>query len=143
MENFQVFRQYELKNKNYIFCSEGSNYDFIILTFIFYIAYNIRLFRDILVEKIFNINIKYIKLLKIFELITLFIALINPQGTGKIAGRVLPIFFLLSLTYFIVLVYDFFKGKIDGNEFIINFIFYFLDVIFTFLSILLAILVIF
>ncbi|QYR64626.1 hypothetical protein [Fusobacterium animalis] len=92
-----------------------------------------------LVEKIFNINMKYIKLLKIFELITPFIALINPQGTGKIAGRVLPIF----LTYFIVLVYDFFKGKIDGNEFIINFIFYFLDVIFTFLSILLAILVIF
>lgn len=95
-----------------------------------------------LVEKIFNINMKYIKLLKIFELITPFIALINQQGTGKIAGRVLPIFFLLSLTYFIVLVYDFFKGKIDGNEFIINFIFYFFDVIFTFLSILLAVLVI-
>ena len=71
---------------------------------------------------------KYIKLLKIFELITPFIALINPKGTGKIAGRVLPIFFLLSLTYFIVLVYDFFKGKIDENEFIINFIFYFLTI---------------
>ncbi|QYR66516.1 hypothetical protein JY403_04430 [Fusobacterium animalis] len=97
-----------------------------------------------LVKKVLTIKtMKYIKLLKIFELITPFIALINPQGTGKIAGRVLPIFFLLSLTYFIVLVYDFFKGKIDGNEFIINFIFYFLDVIFTFLSILLAILVIF
>ena len=96
-----------------------------------------------LVEKIFNINMKYIKLLKIFELITPFIAIINPQGTGKIAGIVLPIFFLLSLIYFIVLVYDFFKGKIDGNEFIMNFIFYFFDVIFTFLSILLAVLVIF
>ena len=96
------------------------------------------------VKKVLTIKtMKYIKLLKIFELITPFIALINPKGTGKIAGRVLPIFFLLSLTYFIVLVYDFFKGKIDGNEFIINFIFYFLDVIFTFLSILLAILVIF
>ena len=96
------------------------------------------------VKKILSIkNIKYIKLLKIFELITPFIALINPKGTGKIAGRVLPIFFLLSLTYFIVLVYDFFKGKIDENEFIINFIFYFLDMIFTFLSILLAVLVIF
>ena len=96
------------------------------------------------VKKVLTIKtMKYIKLLKIFEVIIPFIALINPQGTGKIAGRVLPIFFLLSLTYFIVLVYDFFKGKIDGNEFIINFIFYFLDVIFTFLSILLAILVIF
>jgi len=96
-----------------------------------------------LVEKIFNINMKYIKLLKIFELITPFIAIINSQGTEKIAGIVLPIFFLLSLIYFIVLVYDFFKGKIDGNEFIMNFIFYFIDMIFTFLSILLAVLVIF
>ena len=61
------------------------------------------------VKKVLTIKtMKYIKLLKIFELITPFIALINPQGTGKIAGRVLPIFFLLSLTYFIVLVYDFF-----------------------------------
>ena len=87
-----------------------------------------------LVEKIFNINMKYIKLLKIFELITPFIALINPKGTGKIAGRVLPIFFLLSLTYFIVLVYDVFKGKIDGNEFTINFVFYLVDIVLMFLS---------
>lgn len=86
---------------------------------------------------------KYIKLLKIFELITPFIALINQQGTGKIAGRVLPIFFLLSLTYFIVLVYDFFKGKIDGNEFTINFVFYLVDIILMFLSTLISIKIIF
>ncbi|MEZ7732806.1 hypothetical protein O3799_04670 [Fusobacterium periodonticum] len=96
-----------------------------------------------LVEKIFNINMKYIKLLKIFELITPFIALINQQGTGKIAGRVLPIFFLLSLTYFIVLVYDVFKGKIDGNEFTINFVFYLVDIVLMFLSTLINVKIIF
>ena len=96
-----------------------------------------------LVEKIFNINMKYIKLLKIFELITPFIALIISQGPRQVVGMTFLVFFFLSLTYFGILVYDFFKGKIDGNEFIINFIFYFLDVIFTFLSILLAVSVIF
>ena len=88
-------------------------------------------------------NIKYIRLLKIFELITPFIALIISQGPRQVVGMTFLVFFFLSLTYFGILVYDFFKGKIDGNEFIINFIFYFLDVIFTFLSILLAVSVIF
>ena len=96
------------------------------------------------VKKILSIkNIKYIKLLKIFELITPFIALIISQGPRQVVGMTFLVFFFLSLTYFGILVYDFFKGKIDGNEFIINFIFYFLDVIFTFLSILLAVSVIF
>ena len=118
-----------------------------ILAFLFLILFFfwaiLTIFEVTIISRMKVSTFKYIKLLKIFEWITPFIALINQQGTGKIAERVLPIFFLLSLTYFIVLVYDFFKGKIDGNEFIINFIFYFLDVIFTFLSILLAVSVIF
>ena len=96
------------------------------------------------VKKILSIkSIKYIRLLKIFELITPFIALIISQGPRQVVGMTFLVFFFLSLTYFGILVYDFFKRKIDGNEFIINFIFYFLDVIFTFLSILLAVSVIF
>ena len=96
------------------------------------------------VKKILSIkNIKYIRLLKIFELITPFIALIISQGPRQVIGMTFLVFFFLSLTYFGILLYDVFKGKIDGNEFIINFIFYFLDVIFTFLSILLAVSVIF
>ena len=96
------------------------------------------------VKKVLTIKtMKYIKLLKIFEVITPFIALIISQGVREVIGMVFLVFFFLSLTYLGILIYDVFKGKIDGNEFIINFIFYFLDVIFTFLSILLAILVIF
>jgi len=96
------------------------------------------------VKKILSIkNIKYIRLLKIFELITPFIALIISQGSRQVVGMTFLVFFFLSLTYLGILIYDVFKGKIDGNEFIINFIFYFLDVIFTFLSILLAVSVIF
>lgn len=87
-----------------------------------------------LVEKIFNINMKYIKLLKIFELITPFIALIISQGVREVIGMVFLVFFFLSLTYLGILIYNVFKGKIDGNEFTINFVFYFIDIILMFLS---------
>ena len=88
MENFQVFRQYELKNKNYIFCSEGSNYDFIILTFIFYITYNINFFGNTFCKK----NLKY-KKYKVYEVITPFIALIISQGVREAIGKAFLVFF--------------------------------------------------
>ena len=87
------------------------------------------------VKKVLTIKtMKYIKLLKIFEVITPFIALIISQGVREVIGMVFLVFFFLSLTYFGILVYDFFKGKIDGNEFTINFVFYFVDIILMFLS---------
>lgn len=70
-----------VKNKN----SEGSNYDFIILTFIFYITYNINFLEIFFVKKVLTIKtMKYIKLLKIFEVITPFIALIISQGVREV-----------------------------------------------------------
>ena len=53
------------------------------------------------------------------------------------------VFFFLSLTYFGILLYDVFKGKIDGNEFTINFVFYLVDIILMFLSTLISIKIIF
>ena len=96
-----------------------------------------------LVEKIFNINMKYIKLLKIFELITPFIALIISQGPRQVIGMTFLVFFFLSLTYFGILLYDVFKGKIDGNEFTINFVFYLVDIVLMFLSTLINVKIIF
>ena len=96
-----------------------------------------------LIEKIFNINMKYIKLLKIFELITPFIALINQQGPRQVVGMTFLVFFFLSLTYLGILIFDIFKEKIDGNEFTINFVFYLVDIILMFLSTLISIKIIF
>jgi putative membrane protein len=79
-------------------------------------------------------NIKYIRLLKIFELITPFIALIVSQGPRQVIGMTFLVFFFLSLTYFGILLYDVFKGKIDRNEFTINFVFYLVDIVLMFLS---------
>lgn len=86
------------------------------------------------VKKVLTIKtMKYIKLLKIFEVITPFIALIISQGVREVIGMAFLVFFLISN-----ISWNFnlrcFKGKIDGNEFTINFVFYFVDIILMFLS---------
>jgi len=53
------------------------------------------------------------------------------------------LFLLLSSILPIILIYDVFKGKIDGNEFTINFVFYLVDIILMFLSTLISIKIIF
>ena len=96
------------------------------------------------VKKILSIkNIKYIRLLKIFELITPFIAFIVSQGPRQVIGMTFLVFFFLSLTYFGILLYEDFKGKIDGNEFTINFVFYLVDIVLMFLSTLINVKIIF
>ncbi|WP_339069446.1 hypothetical protein LDK09_02460 [Fusobacterium animalis] len=65
-------------------------------------------------------NLKYVKLLKILEIMMIIISCIT------FISLKIPII-LLSLIYFIVLIYDFYKKKIDIKNFIINFIFLFVD----------------
>ena len=65
-------------------------------------------------------NSKYIKLLKILEITVIIISCIS-----FISIEILIVF--LSLIYFIVLIYDFYKKKIDTKNFIINFVFLFVD----------------
>lgn len=65
-------------------------------------------------------NLKYVKLLKILEITVIIISCIT------FISLKIPMI-LLSLIYFIVLIYDFYKKKIDIKNFIINFIFLFVD----------------
>ena len=65
-------------------------------------------------------NFKYVKLLKILE-ITVFLFAFIMLTSLKIPT------ILLALIYFIILIYDFYKKKIDIKNFIINFIFLFVD----------------
>ena len=65
-------------------------------------------------------NLKYIKLLKILEITVIIISCIS-----FISLKILLIF--LSLIYFIVLIYDFYRKKVDIKNFIINCIFLFVD----------------
>ena len=65
-------------------------------------------------------NFKYVKLLKILEIIVFLFAFI------MLTSLKIPTI-LLSLIYFLILIYDFYKKKIDIKNFIINFIFLFVD----------------
>ena len=65
-------------------------------------------------------NLKYIRLLKILEITVIIISCIS-----FISIEILIVF--LSLIYFIVLSYDFYKKKIYIKNFIINFVFLFVD----------------
>ena len=65
-------------------------------------------------------NLKYVKLLKILEIMMIIISCIT------FISLKIPMI-LLSLIYFTVLIYDFYKKKIDIKNFIINFIFLFVD----------------
>ena len=65
-------------------------------------------------------NLEYVKLLKILERTVIIISCIT------FISLKIPII-LLSLIYFIILIYDFYKKKIDIKNFIINFIFLFVD----------------
>ena len=65
-------------------------------------------------------NFKYVRLLKILE-ITVFLFAFIMLTSLKIPT------ILLSLIYSLILIYDFYKKKIDIKNFIINFIFLFVD----------------
>ena len=65
-------------------------------------------------------NFKYVRLLKILE-ITVFLFAFIMLTSLKIPT------ILLSLIYFLILIYDFYKKKINIKNFIINFIFLFVD----------------
>lgn len=65
-------------------------------------------------------NFKYVRLLKILEITVFLFAFI------MLTSLKIPII-LLSLIYFIILIYDFYKKKIDIKNFTINFIFLFVD----------------
>ena len=65
-------------------------------------------------------NFKYVKLLKKLEIAVFLFAFI------MLTSLKIPTI-LLSLIYFIILIYDFYKKKIDIKNFIINFIFLFVD----------------
>ena len=79
---------------------------------------------------------KYIKLLKFLEFFYAILTIISIDFYLHIGPKVFSylIYSLFIMTYFGILIYDVFKGKIDGNEFTINFVFYFVDIILMFLS---------
>ena len=83
---------------------------------------------------------KYIKLLKFLEFFYVILTIISTDFYLYIRPKVFSylIYSLLITIYFGILIYDFWKKKITKKDFIIYFIYFFIDVVLVYLSSIMA-----
>ena len=79
---------------------------------------------------------KYLKLLKFLEIFYVILTIISTDFYLYIRPKVFSylIYSLLITIYFGILIYDFWKKKITKKDFIIYFIYFFIDVVLVYLS---------
>ena len=83
---------------------------------------------------------KYIKLLKFLEIFYVILTIISIDFYLYIGTKVFSflIYSLFIIIYFEILIYDFWKKKIIKKDFIIYFIYFFIDVVLAYLSLIMA-----
>ena len=83
---------------------------------------------------------KYIKLLKFLEFFYVVLTIISIDFYLYIGTKVFSflIYSLFIIIYFGILIYDFWKKKIIKKDFIIYFIYFFIDVVLAYLSLIMA-----
>ena len=83
---------------------------------------------------------KYIKVLKFLEISYVILTIISIDFYLYIGTEVFSylIYSLFIITYFGILIYDFWKKKITKKDFIIYFIYFFIDVVLVYLSSIMA-----
>ena len=79
---------------------------------------------------------KYIKLLKFLEIFYVILTIISIDFYLHIGTKVFSylIYLLSIMIYFGILIYDFWKKKITKKDFIIYFIYFFIDIVLVYLS---------
>ena len=83
---------------------------------------------------------KYIKLLKFLEIFYVILTIVSIDFYLHIGPKVFSylIYSLLITIYFGILIYDFWKKKITKKDFIIYFIYFFIDVVLVYLSLIMT-----
>lgn len=83
---------------------------------------------------------KYLKLLKFLEIFYVILTIISIDLYLYIGTKVFSflIYSLFIIVYFGILIYDFWKKKIIKKDFIIYFIYFFIDVVLAYLSLIMA-----
>ena len=83
---------------------------------------------------------KYIKVLKFLEISYVILTITSIDFYLHIGPKVFSylIYSLFIMTYFGILIYDFWKKKITKKDFIIYFIYFFIDVVLVYLSSIMA-----
>ena len=83
---------------------------------------------------------KYLKLLKFLEIFYVILTIVSIDFYLHIGPKVFSylIYSLFIMIYFGILIYDFWKKKITKKDFIIYFIYFFIDVVLVYLSSIMA-----
>ena len=108
---------------------------FLILKSFFFWAI-LTIFEVVVINSMKVSTFKYLKLLKFLEIFYVILTIISIDFYLHIGPKVFSylIYLLSIIIYFGILIYDFWKKKITKKDFIIYFIYFFIDVVLVYLS---------
>ena len=108
---------------------------FLILKSFFFWAI-LTIFEVVVINSMKVSTFKYLKLLKFLEIFYVILTIISIDFYLHIGTKVFSylIYSLFIMIYFGILIYDFWKKKITKKDFIIYFIYFFIDVVLVYLS---------
>ena len=94
------------------------------------------IFEVIVINSMKVSTFKYLKLLKFLEIFYVILTIVSIDFYLHIGTKVFSylIYSLLITIYFGILIYDFWKKKITKKDFIIYFIYFFIDIVLVYLS---------
>lgn len=111
-----------------------------ILAFLFLILFFfwaiLTIFEVTIISRMKVSTFKYIKLLKFLEFFYVILIIVSIDFYLHIGTKVFSylIYSLFIMIYFGILIYDFWKKKITKKDFIIYFIYFFIDIVLVYLS---------
>ena len=116
--------------------------DFLVLLFfiLFFFWAILTIFEITIISRMKVSTFKYIKVLKFLEISYVILTIISIDFYLYIGTEVFSylIYSLFIIIYFGILIYDFWKKKITKKDFIIYFIYFFIDVVLVYLSSIMA-----
>ena len=116
--------------------------DFLVLLFfiLFFFWAILTIYEVTIISRMKVSTFKYIKVLKFLEISYVILTIISIDFYLYIGTKVFSflIYSLFIIIYFGILIYDFWKKKIIKKDFIIYFIYFFIDVVLAYLSLIMA-----
>ena len=103
---------------------------------LFFLWAILTIFEVIVINSMKVSTFKYLKLLKFLEIFYVILTIVSIDFYLHIGTKVFSylIYSLLITIYFGILIYDFWKKKITKKDFIIYFIYFFIDIVLVYLS---------
>ena len=103
---------------------------------LFFLWAILTIFEVIVINSMKVSTFKYLKLLKFLEIFYVILTIVSIDFYLHIGTKVFSylIYSLFIMIYFGILIYDFWKKKITKKDFIIYFIYFFIDIVLVYLS---------